>query len=312
MVGLSCFVMVSYKVLSVWPCFCLTQSRLNWFPQKPSESFASCGIASFASGFDSEKSCNQRELGTCESEGALQMFPGPLKQALELWCLVMAFGATTNLKDFNTTYLVRSHLPAARSCAKKWMWIWLTLAMSESILSCMLCRKTRIDHTAIYSIQKRYMHQTGYRVGYVNMHLRRHVPTFHIRIIPQLKIHMPHVDPQRKQSNQAQHRVAAESQRDLERRLERQAWTSTWSLSLAMARCFEVPQSWRIFLRARWNWNWSPKHPRPVGSCSHLWRVWKRWRLGIWPWPLARTLAGGFRRIGHGLGLGVVAVTKRS
>ena len=25
-----------------------------------------------------------------------------------------------------------------------------------------------------------------------------------------------------------------------------------------MARCFEVPQSWRIFLRARWNWNWSP------------------------------------------------------
>lgn len=105
------------------------------------------------------------------------------------------------------------------------MWIWLTLAMSESILSCMLCRKTRIDHTAIYSIQKRYMHQTGYRVGYVNMHLRRHVPTFHIRMIPKLKIHMPHVDPQRKQSNQAQHRVAAESQRDLERRLERQACT---------------------------------------------------------------------------------------
>jgi hypothetical protein len=88
--------------------------------------------------------------------------------------------------------------------------------------------------------------------------------------------------------------------------------TSTWSLSLAMARCFEVPQSWRIFLHARWNWNWSPKHPRPVGSCSHLWRVWKRWRLGIWPWPLARTLAGGFRRIGHGLGLGGVAATKRS
>ena len=86
MVGLSCFVMVSYRVLSVWPCFCLTQSRLNWFPQKPSESFASCGIASFASGFDSEKSCNQRELDTCEAEGALQMFPGPLKQALEcLW-----------------------------------------------------------------------------------------------------------------------------------------------------------------------------------------------------------------------------------
>ena len=81
------------------------------------------------------------------------------------------------------------------------------------------------------------MHQTGYRVGYVNMHLRRHVPTFHIRMIPKLKIHMPHVDPQRKQSNQAQHRVAAESQRDLDgvwnaMRAQGRRWRGTWGDSM--------------------------------------------------------------------------------
>ena len=34
MVGLSCFVMVSYRVLSVWPCFCLTQKQVELVPSE--------------------------------------------------------------------------------------------------------------------------------------------------------------------------------------------------------------------------------------------------------------------------------------